>query len=155
MIDINLKNSIDFYPSKVKKPSKQLFIVKSDIMLNGFYNETKPLTDYEERTLLPVMVKCLSKHIGEEKAITNKKMCEALQENGYEVGEARIRKLINHIRINGLVDYLVANSKGYFVAQKKDEVKSHIASLKGREEAINAVRMALEEQLEGMKENES
>ena len=41
------------------------------------------------------------------------------------------------------------------MAQKKDEVKSHIASLKGREEAINAVRMALEEQLEGMKENES
>lgn len=124
-------------------------------MLNGFYNETKPLTEYEERTLLPVMVKCLSKHIGEEKAITNKKMCEALQGNGYEVGEARIRKLINYIRINGLVDYLVANSKGYFVAQKKDEVKSHIASLKGREEAINAVRMALEEQLEGMRENES
>ena len=124
-------------------------------MLNGFCNETKPLTEYEERTLLPVMVKCLSKHIGEEKAITNKKMCEALQESDYEVGEARIRKLINYIRINGLVDYLVANSKGYFVAQKKSEVKSHIASLKGREEAINAVRMALEEQLEGMKENES
>lgn len=116
-------------------------------MIEGFNKETKPLTEYEENTLLPIMVKCLSKHIGEGQAISNKKMCEALQSRGYETGETRIRKMINHIRVNGLVDYLVANSKGYFVATSENEIKSHIASLKGREEAIYAVRKALEEQM--------
>lgn len=116
-------------------------------MIEGFNKETKSLTEYEENTLLPIMVKCLSKHIGEGQAISNKKMCEALQSRGYDTGETRIRKMINYIRVNGLVDYLVANSKGYFVATSEDEIKSHIASLKGREEAIFAVRKALEEQM--------
>ena len=122
-------------------------------MIEGFYNETKPLTEYEEYTLLPVMVKCLSRHKGEEQAVTNNQMCDALENTGYDVCETRIRKLINYIRINGEVDCLIANSKGYFVAESPSEVKSHIRSLLGREEAIKEVRMALEEQLKDM-ENE-
>lgn len=120
-------------------------------MLEGFYKETKELSDYESEVLLPVMQKSLSRHIGESKAVKNCQMCEALEEKGYKVSEARIRKLINHIRVNGLVDCLVATSKGYFVAESISEVKSHISSLKGREEAIRAVRLALENQLEDMR----
>lgn len=122
-------------------------------MLEGFYEQTQPLTQYEEEILLPVMVKCLKRHKGEKRVITNKQMCEALEANGYKAGAARIRKVINHIRINGLVEFLVANSKGYFVATSKDEVKSHISSLMGREQAINAVRRALEKQMSGFPDN--
>lgn len=119
-------------------------------MIESFYNETKPLTEYEKAALLPVMVNCLSKHIGEGQAITNGKMCEALNGKGYNVNETRIRKLINHIRINGLVKCLVATSKGYFVATNAHELNSHISSLKGREDAIKTVRNALMEQLEDL-----
>lgn len=123
-------------------------------MLEGFENETKPLTAYESDVLLPVMRKCLSRHIGEDRAVKNFQMCEALEKNGYKVSEARIRKLINHIRINGLVECLVATSKGYYIAENTSEVRSHISSLRGREEAIRAVRLALEEQLEDMKDEQ-
>lgn len=121
-------------------------------MINGFYEETKPLTEYEEKTLLPVMVKCLQRHIGIEAAISNRAMCEALEGKGYSTSETRIRKVINYIRVNGLVDCLVACSKGYYVASTRAEVQAHISSLQGREEAIKAVRNALEEQMEGMEE---
>lgn len=123
-------------------------------MLDGFEKETKPLTDYESDVLLPVMQKCLSRHIGEDKAVKNCQICEALEKKGYSVNEARIRKLINHIRINGLVDCLVATSKGYFVAESTSEMRSHISSLIGREGAIRAVRLALEKQLEDMKDEQ-
>ncbi len=123
-------------------------------MLETFEKETQPLTEYEQDKLLPIMVRCLSRHVGEEKAITNKQMCEALRDSGYEIGEARIRKLINHIRVNSLIDCLIATSKGYFVADNKSDVISHINSLRGREDAIMAVRIALEEQLARMNEQE-
>lgn len=119
-------------------------------MIDGFLDETKPLTDYEEQTLLPVMVKSLQHHIGIDAAISNRAMCEALEGKGYSTSETRIRKVINYIRVNGLVDCLVACSKGYYVASTRSEVQSHISSLRGREEAIRAVRNALENQMEGM-----
>lgn len=121
-------------------------------MIDGFFDETKSLTEYEEQTLLPVMVKCLQRHIGIDTAISNRAMCEALDKKGYSINEKRIRKVINYIRVNGLVDCLVACSKGYYVASTRSEVQCHISSLQGREEAIRAVRNALERQMEGMGE---
>lgn len=119
-------------------------------MIVGFEKQTKELTDYEKETLLPIMVKCLSKHIGKDKAVCNAVMCSKMQEQGYEMNEARTRKIINHIRINGLVHYLVASGKGYYVAETKSEMRRYITSLTSREGAIAAMRMALEEQLEEM-----
>jgi hypothetical protein len=39
------------------------------IMIATFETQTKPLNEYEKDTLLPIMVKCLSKHIGKDRAI--------------------------------------------------------------------------------------
>jgi hypothetical protein len=61
--------------------------------------------------------------------------------------EARVRKIINHIRTNGLVRWLIATNKGYYIAETREEVEQYIESLRGREDAIRVVREAMENQL--------
>ena len=67
-------------------------------MINKFHKQTKPLTDYEMQTLLPVVIKGLSTKQGEKKAVTNGYMCKKLKDKGYQkISEPRIRKIIHHI----------------------------------------------------------
>ena len=40
-------------------------------MINGFTNETKPLSEYELNTLTPQIVRGLSMKIGKDRAIKN------------------------------------------------------------------------------------
>ena len=122
-------------------------------MIEGFTKQTEKLSDYEKEVLLPTMVKCLKRKVGKENAVTNAYMCDRMNEKGYEIGEARVRKIINHIRTNNLVPRLMASSCGYYVTNDKNELKSYIASLKGREDAIRAMRNAVEEQLEELQQN--
>ena len=115
-------------------------------MLNGFDKETEPLNDYERNVLLPVIAMGLMKRVGAKSAISNKKIVDAMRKARYELNEARLRKIINHIRCCGYVKCLVATSKGYYVATTPDELSDYIDSLKGREQAISAVRAAMERQ---------
>lgn len=117
-------------------------------MINGFEKETAKLNDYEKTTLLPVMVKCLERKIGKENAVTNAYMCVKMNEKGYEIGESRVRKIINYIRTNWLVPRLMASNAGYYVTNNVNELRAYITSLEGREEAIRAVRKEVEKQLE-------
>lgn len=120
-------------------------------MITTFETQTKPLTEYEKDTLLPIMVKCLSKHIGKDKVITNAEMCAKMAIYGYKIGETRVRKIINHIRNNGLVECLIATGKGYYVTESIQEMETYIESVKNREDAIRAMRLSMEEQLSKMK----
>lgn len=123
-------------------------------MIDSFEKETAPLSEYERDILLPIMVKCLEKHRGKDRAVSNRQMLDGLEGRGYSVGStARIRKLINHIRVNGLLECLMATRNGYYITDDPDEMRRYISSLKGREEAICAVRMAMKEQLEKMNRN--
>lgn len=115
-------------------------------MIQGFKTETAPLNEYETNTLLPIMVRCLNTKIGAGMAVKNGYITKRLKEQGYNIDEIRVRKLINHIRVNGLVNCLIATSKGYYRAINKDEICEYIASLKSREDAIRAVRRSLEKQ---------
>ncbi|MBR4828198.1 MAG: hypothetical protein IKZ92_00130 [Muribaculaceae bacterium] len=124
-------------------------------MLNGFEKQTEPLTDYEREILLPIVIQGLKIRVGESRAITNRKMTTNLTNKGYKVSDGRVRKLINHIRNNALVERLVATSKGYFVATDAKTLRDYIGTLKGRESAIRAMRESMEMQLaewEGGKE---
>lgn len=116
-------------------------------MIHGFENETKPLSGYEQDTLLPIVVRGLMMKIGAANAVSNSHICRSLRNQGYEVTEVRIRKIINHIRIYGLVTCLIASGKGYYRAENRQEVVDYIETLKGRENAIRAVRMAMEKQI--------
>lgn len=115
-------------------------------MIQGFDNETKPLTDYEMTRLMPVIIYGLQAKRGVERSVTNKQMCDGLKRYGYQVTEPRIRKIINHIRCHGLVIGLVSTSKGYYIATNREELDTYIESLRGREGAIREVRLNLEKQ---------
>ena len=123
-------------------------------MIETFVKQTKPLDEYESGTLLPIMVKCLSRHVGKNAVITNSKMRERLSLFGHNVGGARIRKLISHIRLHGLVECLIATGKGYYVTRSVEELEKYIESLRGRIEAIQAVIDALLKQLEKLKQKQ-
>ena len=115
-------------------------------MIKGFENETAPLSEYEERTLLPVMVRSLAVKRGRASAVTSTYICGRLKAKGYDINGARVRKLINHIRVRGLVPRLIATSDGYYIASDNRELSDYIESLKGREAAIRSVREAMERQ---------
>lgn len=116
-------------------------------MLNGFDRQTEPLSDYELNTLLPVICRGLKTKIGEARAITNAAITKAMKGAGYQLNEARVRKIINHIRTTGMVRWLIATSKGYYIATSVDEMRQYIDPLRGREDAIRAVRESMEKQL--------
>ena len=116
-------------------------------MLKGFTKQTESLTDYEQFQLLPAVVKCFNgNHIGKENAITNEEICRRLQYHNYNCNAVRMRKIINYIRRKGLVPCLIATSEGYYVTRSVQEMNDFIASLKGREDAIRAVRLEMEKQ---------
>ena len=112
----------------------------------------RPLNEYERGTLLPIIVKCLSKHIGKEQAITNSRMCEALTDKGYDIKDTRMRKIIHHIRDNWLIGCLIASSRGYHVTKDRQEMQDYIDTLRRRVAAIEVIIQAMLEQLEAMPE---
>jgi hypothetical protein len=122
-------------------------------MLPGFSIETKPLTELEQQ-LLPVIVKGLSTKKGSANAVSNKEICAGLLKK-YEVqiSEARIRKIINHIRMNNLLPGLIANGCGYYISTNPDEVKEYIISLDHRERAIKGVREKAQAYLKSLLSN--
>lgn len=116
-------------------------------MINGFTNETKPLSEYERDTLTPIIVRGLSMKIGKERAIKNSEICARLRMQGYRIDNARLRKVINHIRVNALLPGVIATSEGYYIATTKEEMADYIASLESRESAIHEVSVALRKQM--------
>ena len=116
-------------------------------MINGFTNETKPLSEYERDTLTPIIVRGLSMRIGKERAIKNSEICAKMRLQGYRIDNARLRKVINHIRVNALLPGVIATSEGYYIATTKTEMADYIASLESRESAIHEVSVALRKQM--------
>ena len=115
-------------------------------MINGFEEYTKELNK-DEIKMLPIIAKGLNKKRGEKLAVTNEQIATGMKSVGHKIGSARVRKLINVIRRYSLVNFLIATSKGYYVASERKQVVDYIESLKQREEAINQVRTSLEKQL--------
>ena len=115
-------------------------------MIKGFSNETSPLNDYELRVLLPVILAGLKDKQGKRNAVTNGYIIGRLKQQGYRIDAPRLRKVINHIRTNDLIPGLIATSEGYFLAEDEQELMDYEDSLRGREEAIKAVRLAIARQ---------
>lgn len=114
-------------------------------MIKGFDRETQPLTEYEVGVLLPLLIEGLQTKLGRENAVTNKHIVNSLK-GAYKLNEARVRKIINHIRTNDLVPGLIATSEGYFIATTEAELLEYEESLKGREDAIREVRLSIARQ---------
>ncbi len=114
-------------------------------MIKGFKRETCPLSDYEQDILLPAILSVLEGKIGRQNAVKNKDIIELLKKK-YKINPARLRKVINYIRINDYLTGLVATSKGYYMVTDRQELLDYEESLKGREDAIREVRMSIKRQ---------
>lgn len=115
-------------------------------MIKGFEDITHELTD-DERKLLQAFVNGLKSKRGKQNAVSNKTIRQKFEDNWkMKIPDARVRKLINHIRINDLVPLLCSTSKGYFVAQSNEEVNDYLTGLKQRISAQQAVHDAIEKQ---------
>ncbi len=108
-------------------------------MIDNFELETAPLSK-EEKELVQPIVNGLKTKIGESNCITAERMTAGIQ-NALQkkVTGARIRKIINYIRRHGLVYNLIASSKGYYIENDPEKIKSYVDGLRKRAEAINAV----------------
>jgi hypothetical protein len=120
-------------------------------MITGFETITAELTP-EEKKLVPQFVNGLKTKIGKKSAVTNKHIRARFKTIGVTVSDARVRKIVNFIRISDLVPMLCSTSKGYFVAQSVDEVESYLKGLKERIAAQQAVHDAIERQFNNVKQ---
>lgn len=116
-------------------------------MITGFEIETAPLTEYEEKELLPVFIEGLSNKKGKYNAVTSSDIIKGLKRRGLKVNGARVRKLINHIRTKDIIPLLCGSSKGYWIEDDQFEVERYIKSLTERIQAISQVKESIERQL--------
>lgn len=116
-------------------------------MIKNFTEETEPLTEYEEKQLMPPIVRGLMTKRGKNNAVTNNAIVDGLRRNlNLSITSARVRKIINHIRINDIVPCLIATSNGYYIADTEAELREYEESLLGRESAIRQVRLSIARQ---------
>lgn len=116
-------------------------------MLKGFEIQTEPLNEYEKNTLMPIVARGLAFKVGKENAVTSKHICECLTAKGYEIDDVRLRKIVNYIRVKGVVKCVLACGRGYYVAKNRKQAQEYTDSLKCREDSIHAVRVALTDQI--------
>jgi len=119
-------------------------------MVKGFEDYTGPLNTFEVSAVLPRVAELLALCKGPEKAVTNKQLREVLASRwNITVTDPRVRAVINEIRTTDTVPYLVASSKGYYVATSVEEVEDYARSLDSRIREMTRVRDALLSQVDG------
>lgn len=115
-------------------------------MITLFEKETHVLSN-EELSIAKKIVEPLSKKIGKDNAITSGEITKAIEsQSGIKVSGARLRKIINYVRTEGMVKNLLATSNGYYVAANEREKIDYIKSLRERASAISHVADCLENQ---------
>jgi len=105
-------------------------------MLKNFEKITEDLTDFEIKFVLPMLEKGLHKYVGKANAITNQKICDAVNSKGilgdYKLNPIRVRKIISKMRMLGRPMYLCSGQKGYYIAANAQEFDACIESLDQR-----------------------
>lgn len=115
-------------------------------MVIGFEHLTAHLTD-EELSIAPVLAKKLAESVGPKKAMKNADCRIYLSMHKFYTTGPRLRKIINHIRINQLCHNLIATSQGYFVAESELQLRQYINSLKQRASSIMLVAQSYDRKL--------
>lgn len=104
-------------------------------MINGFEEETGTLTD-EEVKLIPLFIQGLVNRYSDDPVTGAEITNRLLDRKGIYVTGARVRKIINHIRINRLLVNLIASSRGYYIERDEAKLKAYVESLVQRASAI-------------------
>lgn len=104
-------------------------------MVNYFEEITAELNDYEKETVVPVIVDELTFRVGKKRGIKNAELRAFLSEKNIKVAESRIRKLVQYIRVTGLVECLMGTNSGYYISDNKEELDKYVESLHQRANA--------------------
>lgn len=116
-------------------------------MVENFEEYTKPMSEDDfklmevvKRGLLPrrKINPILSKEI---MAAVNPRLAEYGVKS--KLSEARLRKIVNHLRVHSLL-CVMGNTKGYYVSDDPEEIASNIRSLHDRSRGIMAAAKGLE-----------
>lgn len=108
-------------------------------MIKGFDDETGKITGIEERAA-NLIAEDLKNIVGRQMATTSFEIMKSINARGFNITAARLRKIINYIRMKHLVINLVANSDGYYIETDPVKIKEYQLSLTQRANAILAVR---------------
>lgn len=104
--------------------------------IKDFEDITHELTEYELKTILPIVVAKLSAHKGKGNSISNSELRTHIADRGFKyLSPGRVRKIIEHIRQTYLVQYVVAGGRGYFIAENAQELNDWLTSMKQRRNA--------------------
>lgn len=101
------------------------------------------LNDFERDVLVPLVCDILRNAPWTMSALS---IAEAIRRQGHPASTRQVRKVINHIRVNGIIPCVASSPKGFFVASNGAEITETINSLEGRVDAIQEVIDALKEQ---------
>jgi hypothetical protein len=123
-------------------------------MLSCFEDYTHDLTE-KEKALVSFFVLGFENKRGSENAITNSKIrATILDRKGIKISDARVRKIINYIRIYDLVPGLIATSRGYYVSADPEEILKYIESLVGRKNEIGRLIVVMRFYMDSLKQKQ-
>jgi len=109
-------------------------------MINDFEDITYELTE-DELNKVPLIIKGIGQRMGKDMAVSGTLICKKMNLKG-----ARLRKIINYIRVNNLHYGLCSCGKGYYTASTLREIEGCITSLRQRVASQIKVLNALEKQ---------
>lgn len=105
-------------------------------MITNFEKETSPLTEEEQKYIKLVITGLSTKT--KDNPIKSEEICKRLNEKynfGCKMTGARLRKITNFIRSEGILP-VIATSNGYYCSYDKNEIIEQIQSLNERADAI-------------------
>ena len=112
-------------------------------MIKGFEHITRDL-EPKEREVVFCVVEILKERKGKGQAITNKQISQIVARvTGTKLSPPRMRKIINLIRVRGILPGIIGWNTGYFLAQEEEEWRDGMIGLQDRIEAITAVYDAM------------
>ena len=118
--------------------------------LKGYELITQDLTEFEKNTIVPLLVRGLSRpeYLGKSNAIKNKSICAKVNSNinikfKYKLTDVKCRKIIQYIRLHNLIIGLCSCQQGYYVASNRIELEECVKSLTQRLNIQKKVRDGL------------
>ena len=102
----------------------------------------------EKELLLPLLIKMLNHRDGKENVFSNTKIRQSFIDMGEVVSEKQIRKLVYYIRNNGLIELLIANGEGYYIAEHSQDIESWLKMQRGKIEAMKQTINSIQSQYE-------
>lgn len=100
-------------------------------MIDGFETYSPELTE-EDKKVAQWIARGIERRVGKDRAITNKEMRERLKERNIQLSGPKVRKIVQYIRVSGLVPLLMATSEGYCVARDLEEFDQYLESFRQR-----------------------